>query len=150
MPSTDSENDGGRVEYLDLDDLLALASALLGDPAPIHDVGLLGSAAARPRTTAFGVDAYPDIWSKAASLLQSIVGNHALIDGNKRLGWLASAVFLELNDHSVATAPNEAVYELVINVAAKQPKLDEIATALTGLIDPTLPARSALSTPRVA
>jgi len=124
-----------HVEYLDLDDLLALATALLGHPAPIRDIGLLGSAAARPRTSAFGVDAYPDIWTKAASLLQSIVGNHALVDGNKRLGWLATAVFLELNDYSVSAAPNDAVYELVINVAASQPNLDEIAAALQDLIN---------------
>lgn len=48
------------VEFLDLDDLVDLAIALLGDPAPIRDIGLLGSAVARPQTTAFGEDAYPD------------------------------------------------------------------------------------------
>jgi death on curing protein len=58
------------VEYLDLDDLIDLATGLLGDPPPIRDLGLLGSAAARPQTTAFGEDAYPDLWPKAASLLQ--------------------------------------------------------------------------------
>lgn len=126
--STDPE-----IEYLDLDDLIALATVLLGDPAPIRDIGLLGSAAARPRTTAFGTDAYPDVWTKAASLLQSIVGNHALIDGNKRLGWLTTAVFLELNGYSVATADNDAVFELVMHVAANQPEVDWIASALADL-----------------
>ena len=82
------------IEFLDLDDLVELARGLLGDPPPIRDIGLLGSAAARPQTTAFGEDAYPDLVSKAAALLQSIVNNHALVDGNKRLGWLATAVFL--------------------------------------------------------
>lgn len=122
------------IEYLDLADLIALATALLGDPAPVRDIGLLGSAAARPRTTAFGVDAYKDIWTKAAALLQSIVGNHALIDGNKRLGWVATAVFLELNDHSVAAADNDAVYELVMDVAANQPDIPELAAALAELV----------------
>ncbi len=125
-----------EIEYLDLDDLIALATALLGDPAPIRDLGLLGSAAARPRTTAFGIDAYPDIWTKAASLLQSIVGNHALIDGNKRLGWLATAVFLEINGHNVASVENNEVYDLVINVASQHPGLDEIAAALKTLDRP--------------
>ncbi|HEX8805227.1 MAG TPA: Fic family protein, partial [Acidimicrobiales bacterium] len=69
------------VEYLDLDDLLTLSVALLGNPLPVRDVGLLGSAAARPQTTVFGKDAYPDLWTKAAALLQSIVKNHALVDG---------------------------------------------------------------------
>ncbi|MEZ5377636.1 MAG: type II toxin-antitoxin system death-on-curing family toxin [Acidimicrobiales bacterium] len=123
-----------EIEYLDLDDLIALATALLGDPAPIRDLGLLGSAAARPRTTAFGVDAYADIWTKAASLLQSIVGNHALVDGNKRLGWLATAVFLEINGHGVASAENTDVYDLVVKVAAENPDIEAIAVALKTLV----------------
>jgi death-on-curing protein len=65
------------IEYLDLDDLIDLARKLLGDPPPIRDLGLLGSAAARPQATAFGQDAYPDLVAKAAALLQSIVNNHA-------------------------------------------------------------------------
>ncbi len=63
--------------------------------------------------------------SAAASLLQSIVGNHALIDGNKRLGWLATAVFLEINGHSVATAENNDVFNLVINIASNKPALGD-------------------------
>src|SRR5687768_14893506 len=102
------------VEYLDLDDLIELARGLLGDPPPIRDIGLLGSAAARPQATAFGHEAYPDLLTKAAALLQSIVNNHALVDGNKRLGWLATAVFLELNGIKASAISNEDVYELVI------------------------------------
>ncbi|MDE0319683.1 MAG: Fic family protein, partial [Acidimicrobiaceae bacterium] len=91
------------VEYLSAEDLVELARRLLGDPPPIRDMGLLGAAAARPTASAFGEDAYPDIWTKAAALLHSVVNNHPLVDGNKRLGWLATAVFLELNDASVST-----------------------------------------------
>lgn len=120
----------GDVEYLDLDDLLALATILLGEDPPIRDLGLLGSAIARPRTTVLGVDAYLDIWTKAAALLQSIVNNHALVDGNKRLGWLATAVFLELNDASVSAASNDDVFELVMRIAAGDIPVDEIAAAL--------------------
>lgn len=119
-----------EIEYLDLDDLLTLATALLGDPPPIRDIGLLGSAVARPQTIAFGTDAYPDIWAKAAALLQSVVNNHALVDGNKRLGWLATAVFLELNGLSVAHADNDAVHDFVVNVATNNPNIADIAAAL--------------------
>lgn len=122
------------VEFLDLDDVIGLATALLGDAPPIGDIGLLGSAVARPQTTAFGDDAYPDIWTKAAAMLQSIVKNHALIDGNKRLGWLATAVFLEINSIPISRAGNDAVYDLVIEVAAGHPTVDEIAEQLPGLI----------------
>lgn len=120
----------GRVEFLDLDDVIGLTIALLGDPPPIRDIGLLGSAVARPQTTAFGDDAYPDIWTKAAALLHSIVKNHALVDGNKRLGWLATAVFLEINGIGISSAGNDQVYDLVIDVAAGQPTIEEIAEGL--------------------
>ena len=120
--------------FLDLADVLALASRLLGDPPPIRDVGLLESAVARPRTVVFGVEAYETIWTKAAALLQSIVNNHALIDGNKRLGWLATAVFLELNDIPISQASNDDVYEFVLSVASGSPEVDEIAQQLQGLI----------------
>jgi death-on-curing protein len=123
-------------EYLDLDDLVELARRLLGDPALIRDIGLLGSAAARPQTTAFGEDAYPDLLTKASALLQSIVNNHALVDGNKRLGWLAAAVFLELNGVNASRASNEGVYELVIWIASSNPELDDITTRLRTLVRP--------------
>ena len=122
------------VEYLDLDDLIDLARALLGDPPPIRDVGLLGSAAARPQATAFGQDAYPDVITKAAALLQSIVNNHALVDGNKRLGWLATAVFLELNGFNASKISNDDVYDLVIWIASTNASLEDITTRLSRLL----------------
>ena len=121
------------VEFLDLDDILELAVALLGDPPPIRDIGLLGSAVARPQTTVHGEDAYPDIWTKAAALLQSIVKNHALIDGNKRLGWLATAVFLEINGASVVCASNDDIHDLVMSVAASDSSIAQIAKVLRRL-----------------
>ena len=124
------------IEFLDLDDLLTLAARLLGNPAPVRDVGLLGSAAARPQTSVFGDDAYPDVWTKAAALLQSIVKNHPLIDGNKRLGWLATAVFLELNGVGATAASNDDVYELVIAIAAGNHEIDHVAALLRSAIEP--------------
>lgn len=123
-----------RIEFLDLDDLVDLARRLLGDPPPIRDIGLLGSAAARPQTTAFGEDAYPDLLTKVAALLQSIVNNHALVDGNKRLGWLATAVFLELNGIKASQASNDEVYELVIWTASSNPDLEDITTRLQRIV----------------
>jgi death on curing protein len=125
-----------HIEYLDLDDLLILATALLGDPPPVRDLGILGSAAARPRTSAFGEDAYPDVWTKAAALLQSIVGNHAFVDGNKRLGWLACAVFLDLNGIDPTRTSNDDVYELVMRVASQPISVDEVANQLRAILEP--------------
>ncbi len=121
------------LEYLDLEDVIGLADALLSDPAPIRDLGLLGSAVSRPQTTAFGGDAYPDIWTKAGALLDSIVNNHALVDGNRRLGWLSTAVFLEINGIGISRAGNADVYDLVIEVAAGRPAVDEVAERLQRL-----------------
>ncbi len=121
------------VEYLSAEDLVELARRLLGDPPPIRDMGLLGAAAARPQASAFGEDAYPDIWTKAAALLHSVVNNHPLVDGNKRLGWLATAVFLEINDASVRAAANDAVYNLVMTAASTDLAVDDIATALRAM-----------------
>jgi death-on-curing protein len=121
------------VDYLQLEDLLDLARMLLGEPPPIRDVGLLESACARPRTSAFGEDAYPDIWTKAAALLQSLVKSHPLVDGNKRLGWLATAVFLEINDASVMHVSNDDVYDFVVAVAAGHDTLEAIAESLKAL-----------------
>ena len=120
----------GQVEYLELEDVVALAAILFGDTPPIRDIGLLGSAVARPRTSAFGQDAYPDILTKAAALLQSIVNNHALLDGNKRLGWLSTAVFLEVNGVKALRISNDDVYDFVIWVAATSPAIEEIVARL--------------------
>jgi death on curing protein len=123
------------VEFLDLDDLLALTEALLGSPPPIRDVGLLEAAAARPQTSVSGEDAYPDLWAKAAALLQSLVKGHPLVDGNKRLGWLATATFLQINGVAVTRISNDDVYDLVTDVAAGQHEVSDIATRLRKLME---------------
>jgi len=133
MRSNASGSDGG-IEYLDVEDLVRLATLLLGDPPPIRDMGLLGSAAARPQTAVFGEDAYPDLWTKAAALLQSVVKNHPLVDGNKRLGWLATAVFLELNDKTVVQATNDDVYSFVVAVAAGKDTIEVVAKRLRSVV----------------
>jgi death-on-curing protein len=80
-----------------------------------------------------GEDAYPDLFTKAAALLHSIVKNHALVDGNKRLGWLATAIFLELNGASVLRASNDDVFDLVMRVASADPPLEQIADDVRAL-----------------
>ncbi len=103
-----------HVEYLDLEDLFALIRAL--GVGPVRDLGLLDSACARPRATALGVEAYPDVAQKAAALLHSLARNHALIDGNKRIAWLATMVFLDINGRTVSL-DDEAAFRLVMDVS---------------------------------
>lgn len=102
--------------FLDLDDLLHVARRTLGE-VEIRDVGLLESASGRPRSTAFGADAYPSIHAKAAALLHSIARNHPLVDGNKRLALAATIAFHGLNGFRLTMSDDEA-YELVMAVAA--------------------------------
>jgi death on curing protein len=102
------------VEYLTLDDLLALASDL-GVPK-VRDLGLLDSAAHRPRSSLVAQDAYPSLDEKAAVLLESIARNHPLIDGNKRLSWMAVYVFYGLNGIELDATEDDA-YDLVIGVS---------------------------------
>ena len=85
------------MHYLTLPELLILAKRL-GEDA-VRDYGLLDSALARPQSSGFGQDAYPDVWQKAAALMESLARNHALVDGNKRLAWYATWVFLHMNGH---------------------------------------------------
>jgi death-on-curing protein len=118
------------IEYLDLDDLLEIARATIGDGVAVRDYGLLASALARPRASVFGEDAYPDPHLKAAALLHSLARNHALIDGNKRLAWTACRTFLAINDHWI-TASEDDRFDFVIEVATgAMPELDEIAEQL--------------------
>jgi death-on-curing protein len=124
----------GEVEYLTLEDLVDLARLVVGDPPPVRDVGLVGAAAARPATSAFGEEAYPDLFTKAAALLQSIVKSHPLVDGNKRLGWLATAVVLELNGATVVDAGNDDVHDFVVEVAGGSHEVGDIAARLRRLV----------------
>lgn len=83
--------------YLTLPELLELARRLGADE--VRDYGLLESALARPKASVFGQDAYPDVWGKAAALMESLARNHALVDGNKRIAWYAAWVFLQINGY---------------------------------------------------
>jgi death-on-curing protein len=57
------------------------------------DLGLLQLAMARPQPTFNGQDLYPDLFFKAAAQLESLIGNHAFIDGNKRTAITSAGLF---------------------------------------------------------
>ena len=119
------------MRYLDLSDLRAVADAVLDRPLEVRDWGLVESALARPATTIFGQDAYPSVWDKAAAVLHSLVRNHALVDGNKRVGFTCGVLFLRKNDISISFGEDEA-YDTVIAVAEGRLEVPEIAAALSG------------------
>ena len=114
-------------EYLTLEDVLSLVEDL--GVGPVRDIGLLDSAVHRPRVSVFGRDAYPSLDDTAAVLLESLVRNHALVDGNKRLGCLTVVVFYGLNNIHL-DAPDDDAYDLVIAVASGTANYHEVATRL--------------------
>ena len=103
--------------YLDVEDLLYIAERATGASVELRDVGLLEAAAARPHASAFGADAYVTVHEKAAALLHSIVRNHALVDGNKRLGLAAVIAFYGLSGWRL-TMTNDEAHDFVMSVAS--------------------------------
>jgi death on curing protein len=118
--------------HLTIEDLLILVEELGG--LQVRDFGLLDSAAHRPAATIFGDDAYPGLDTKAAVLLESIARNHPLLDGNKRLAWVAAVVFYGINGVALR-APEDPAYELVVAVAEGRLPHPETAAQLAGWTD---------------
>jgi death-on-curing protein len=117
-----------HIDYPSVEDLLEIAAGII-DKVALRDAGLLAAAAGRPQVTVFGDDAYPTFEDKAAALLHSLVRNHALVDGNKRLAWAATRVFCLLNGRDLAYTVDEAE-TLMLAAAAGDMDLPEIATWL--------------------
>ncbi len=94
------------VRYLTLDEALAVHERLIerfGGTAGVRDLGLLESALYRPRT-----GYYNDIAEMAAALFESLLMNHPFIDGNKRVAFFATDVFMRLNDWRLDVPPKDA------------------------------------------
>ena len=124
------------IDYLILDDVLAAAEAHLGHPAEVGDYGLLESAAARPQATVYGEVAYSTLHEKAAALLQSLATNPALVDGNKRTAFVATALFYALNGHHVRGDVEDELFDLVLAVATRElDTVPKIALRLTHLVE---------------
>ena len=121
-------------QYLSLEDAL-LQVASLG--FHVQDSGLLESALARPRASLAGKDAYPALSLKAAALLQSVIKNHSLLDGNKRSGWLLMVSFLFVNGfrHDMDT---QTAFDLTMGLA--EGRYDHVEAA--ELIEKHLVARA--------
>jgi death-on-curing protein len=94
------------VQYLTLDEVLAIHQALVerfGGLGGVRDVGLLESALYRPRT-----GYYRDLAEMAAALFESLLMNHPFIDGNKRVAFFATDIFLRLNGWKLKVEPKAA------------------------------------------
>jgi death on curing protein len=103
---------------------------------PVRDWGLLESALNRPQANIFGADAYPTLHEKVAALLHSLARNHALIDGNKRLAFMAAYVMYSLNGFELDPPNVDEGEALVLAVARGEQEVPEIAKVLASWVTP--------------
>ncbi|HXF69902.1 MAG TPA: type II toxin-antitoxin system death-on-curing family toxin [Thermoflexus sp.] len=119
------------MRFLTVEQVLFLHARLIEETGGAHgvrDLSLLESAVARPQATFGGRDLYPDLFSKAAALIDSLIRNHPFVDGNKRTG-IAAALFLRQNGYRL-TATNEELETFALYVAESKPEITEIAAWL--------------------
>lgn len=115
--------------YLTAEQVLFIHARLISETGGAHgvrDLGLLQSAVARPQAAFDGQDLYPDLFSKAAALLESLVGNHAFLDGNKRTAITSAALFLRVNSYRL-NADNQQLEAFVLQCAQSLIPLEQIA-----------------------
>ncbi|MGB5297701.1 MAG: type II toxin-antitoxin system death-on-curing family toxin [Thiogranum sp.] len=94
------------VAFLSRDEALEIHRVLLecfGGPPGVRDLGLLESALYRPRT-----GYYADLAEMAAALFESLIMNHPFVDGNKRVAFFATDVFLRLNGYKLKVDAKKA------------------------------------------
>jgi death-on-curing protein len=125
--------------YLSLADAIIIAQVAVGPDVRIADPGLLASAIIRPAMTVFGDDAYPGLMTKAAAMLESLARNHTLVDGDKRLAWTATVVFLRLNGLDLVHGSVDEAEQFMVAVAREHPYLTEIEGWLTFRTQPFAP-----------
>ena len=116
------------MHYLSVAQVLFIHARLIaetGGSPGLRDLGLLSLAVARPQATFDGQDLYPDLFSKTAALMDSLVRNHAFIDGNKRVGITAAGLFLRIHGRQL-TASNAELERFTWDVAQTHASLDSM------------------------
>ncbi len=111
--------------YLTLEEVLTLHAALIarhGGAPGVRDRGLVESALARARS-----GYYRSLSEQAAALLQSFAMNHAFVDGNKRVAWASSMVFLRMNGYRVRVSADDAEQFLIDEVIVGRAEIAAIA-----------------------
>jgi len=115
--------------YLTPEQVLFIHARLISETGGEHgvfDLGLLQSAVARPQATFDRQDLYSNLFAKAAALLESLIGNHAFVDGNKRTAITAAGLFLHLNGYRL-NANNQEVVAFTIACAQNEVSLDQMS-----------------------
>ena len=106
-------------ETLELHEQLILR---FGGSAGVRDMGLLQSALIRPQT-----GYYDTLSMQAAALLQSLCQNHCFVDGNKRVAFACTAIFLRMNGYRLVVKPDEGESFMIDLVIQRKIAIEEIA-----------------------
>lgn len=117
------------MNYLTVAQVLFVHTRLIvetGGASGLRDLGLLESAVARPQATFGGEDLYPDVYTKAAALMSSLINNHPFVDGNKRVGITAASLFLIRNGFRLSTT-NEELEQFTLQVAQGAVTVEQVA-----------------------
>lgn len=120
------------MRYLTAEQVLFLHARLVAETGGSHgvrDLGLLLSAIGRPQASFDDQDLYPDLFTKAGVLMDSLVRNHPFVDGNKRTGIAVAALFLRINGYRL-DAGNVKLEKFTLETARSQHTTDEIAAWL--------------------
>lgn len=120
------------IRYLRLADVLEINKEHVGSSA-VRDENVIASAVARPRATAFGQEQFPDLWHKAAALLQGLARSQGFIDGNKRTAWDACTTFLLINNVRLLRTSDAGAEGTILAISAGLLDVDAIAEWLTDL-----------------
>lgn len=116
------------MNYLTPEQVLFIHYRLIEETGGSHglrDIGLLQSAIARPMAAFGGDDLYPDIFTKAAALMHSLIKNHPFIDGNKRTAITSSSIFLLRNGFQI-TASNKELEQFTLEAASTKIEIEKI------------------------
>ena len=117
------------MKYLSPQQVLFIQARLIsetGGETGLRELSLLESAVARPSASFDGKDLYPTLFEKAAALLDSLINNHAFMDGNKRTGITSTAMFLRLNGVRISCSQNE-LESFTLQVAVSHPPIGVLA-----------------------
>ena len=120
------------MKYLIAEQVLFMHARLIAETGGEHGVlnlGLLQSAVARPQASFDGQALYPGLFSKAAALLESLIGNHAFVDGNKRIAITSASLFLRLNGYRL-TASNQELVNFTLQCAQGLISFEQMQTWL--------------------
>lgn len=127
-------------EYLSAEDIRwihEIAIQRYGGVIGEHEPGQIEFMAQKPGMISFGVDLYPNLFSKAAAYLHGFATRQFFVDGNKRTAYIVTAVFLELNGYALVI-DNDELYDMAMTVANNKISEQELSEWLKHNVQPII------------